>query len=376
MKLLHKIERGRQFVKNNEERHHFSKALYLLFIHSFKTNFMQTKSILIFTAILLQFQVAQAQWTVSGNNTNYALSGRVGIGTTLSDGKLDVRTATGRGIYTESFGQSPSDAAIYARGKTKSVAVYGEGNLSYGIYGFSHYSNGVVGNFTDRKNNYAGYFMGPVFSTASFVVSDRKLKTNISPLENALDYILSLKPKSYRFNTSKYPALNLPQGTHFGLIADELEAIFPTLVRANQSLELEGTSEKVDFKSVNYEELVPILIKGMQEQNELIQKQNDRINQLEARLANGQDTPKIPFQFRISPNPTQSQIVLTPMNASSIGLATVRIYSANGALVRELRLTEVASYYKIDIADLPAGTYRCAVQQGQQESTETFILMH
>ena len=67
-------------------------------------------------------------------------------------------------------------------------------------------------------------------------------------------------------------------------LADELEAIFPTLVRANQSLELDGNSEKVDFKSVNYEELVPILIKGMQEQNELIRAQNERINQLEERI--------------------------------------------------------------------------------------------
>lgn len=335
---------------------------------------MQTKSLLLLTAIILQFQIVQAQWTVSGSNTNYALSGRVGIGTALSDGKLDVRTTTGRGIYTESFGQSPSDAAIYARGKTKSVAVYGEGNLSYGVYGFSYYSNGVVGNFTDRKNNYAGYFMGPVFSTASFVVSDRKLKTNISTLENALDYILSLKPKSYTFNTSKYPTMNLPEGKHFGLLADELEAIFPTLVRANQSLELDGNSEKVDFKSVNYEELVPILIKGMQEQNELIRAQNERINQLEARISKSDPQGTPPFQFRISPNPTQAQIVLTPINANSIGLATVSIYTATGAFLRELRLTEVASYFKIDIADLPAGTYRCSVQQGQQISTETFVV--
>jgi hypothetical protein len=328
-----------------------------------------------FVAItVFHFQATYAQWNVSGINANFTLGGRVGIGTTQSDGKLDVRTNSGRGIYAESFGKLPAESAIYARGKTHSVAVYAEGNLSHGVYGFSYYANGVVGNFVDRKNNYAGYFMGPVFSTASFVVSDRKLKTNIEPLENALDFINSLKPKTYTFNLSKYPMMNLPEGQHFGLLADELETISPTLVRSNQSLDIDPTQEKIEFKSVNYEELIPILIKGMQEQSEIIQLQNERINQLENRLLEKETPISQSLKFKISPNPTSSEIVIGLLNGTSLHSAVIKIYSLSGNLVHDEVVRETSNQHLVNVSTYASGTYYCTITQGDNKSTEKFVV--
>ncbi|MBK8723628.1 MAG: tail fiber domain-containing protein [Saprospiraceae bacterium] len=313
------------------------------------------------------------QWTISNSNAILNTTGKIGVGTNVPDGKLDVRTNSGIGIYTESFGKTPSEAAIYARGKTKSVAVYAESNLNYGIYGFSFYSNGVVGNIIDRKNNYAGYFMGPVFSTASFTVSDRKLKTNIVEMQNALDYIHALKPMSYTFNTAKYPKMNLPTGQHFGLIADELESIFPTLVRENQTLDLDENAEKVQFKSVNYEELIPVLIKGMQEQSEIIKSLNERIAKLENK--NSPSNDKASIKYIISPNPTNVDIKISKENGNLFEKSTIILTNVNGAILKKIEVAGGESELKIDVSNFAVGVYNCTIQSENEQVTNTFIIM-
>ena len=87
--------------------------------------------------------------------------------------------------------------------------------------------------------------------------SDISLKENIKDIAKE-DYekVLQLEPKKY--NLKSDPNKN----EHFGLIAQDLEKLFPELVNMQSS----GNSEK---KHINYLELIPIMIakmKHMQEQ--------------------------------------------------------------------------------------------------------------
>ena len=91
------------------------------------------------------------------------------------------------------------------------------------------------------------YTTGYMFSDLGFLItSDSKFKSNIKNLSDNktehLDKLKMLIPKSYNFKDKK--------DTSFGLIAQEVEKIYPSLVETKE----DGT------KSVNYTELIPLLL--------------------------------------------------------------------------------------------------------------------
>ncbi len=113
--------------------------------------------------------------------------------------------------------------------------------------------------------------------------SDFCLKEDIQPLGNSLQIIKQLQPASYHYKTNdaKYKSMNLATGLHYGLIAQELEKIVPALVKDNLHYSpVDNNVEHFNFKSVNYIEMIPLLIKGMQEQQAIIENLQQQINQL------------------------------------------------------------------------------------------------
>ena len=60
-----------------------------------------------------------------------------------------------------------------------------------------------------------------------FQNSDRRLKTAIHPLADALDGLARLQPVRFRFRAGT----NRPEGEHIGLIAQEVQVVFPELVQ-------------------------------------------------------------------------------------------------------------------------------------------------
>ena len=94
--------------------------------------------------------------------------------------------------------------------------------------------------------------------------SDQRLKHGIRPLAGALAGVLALRGVRYTFRQSEFPALQLPAGEHVGLLAQELEKIYPELV----STDAQG------YKAVNYAQLAPVLIEAIKE----LKAQNDAAN--------------------------------------------------------------------------------------------------
>ena len=74
------------------------------------------------------------------------------------------------------------------------------------------------------------------------VVSDERLKTDLAPMTGALDGIARLRNVSYRYRTGlETPGLTLDTATHYGLIAQDVAAVFPHAVtRVGDYLTLEG----------------------------------------------------------------------------------------------------------------------------------------
>lgn len=124
--------------------------------------------------------------------------------------------------------------------------------------------------------------------------SDRNLKENIQPLENGVSTIMKLRPTSYNFRgDGEYKGLKLSRGLHYGLIAQEVEEVLPSLVKDNKHTYLapaEGAGpnnseektevKNMNYKTMNYTELIPVLIKAVQEQQEEIEKLRKQIESL------------------------------------------------------------------------------------------------
>ena len=90
-------------------------------------------------------------------------------------------------------------------------------------------------------------------NNAGIAWSDRRIKTDIKPIENALDYILSLRPVSYKLKEF--------EGIHYGLIAQEV-------LEGGDPYEIVEQMEN-GYYSISYGKLDGILARAMQELKEL-----------------------------------------------------------------------------------------------------------
>jgi len=95
-------------------------------------------------------------------------------------------------------------------------------------------SNNFTGNYTTATLLYSGS------------LSDRRLKTDIRPITNALQKIRSLRAVSYKMNDDRM---------HLGLIAQEVEGVVPEVV----------TGSPEGIMGIQYGDLVGLLIEGVKE---------------------------------------------------------------------------------------------------------------
>ncbi len=97
--------------------------------------------------------------------------------------------------------------------------------------------------------------------------SDIRLKTEINPIkEEIVDKLLDLEVKEFIFKEDTNKA------KHFGLIAHELEKIYPELVIEKNIKKSDEVVEE-PYKTVNYLELIPLLVCKIQD----LQKQIDNL---------------------------------------------------------------------------------------------------
>jgi hypothetical protein len=125
---------------------------------------------------------------------------------------------------------------------------------------------------TGYKLNVNGntFVTGNILATGeitTYSASDERLKTNIIPLQNATDIISKLNPISFNWN-DRAKELNSAKDdrNNFGLIAQEVEKTLPELVHP-----LYGS-----YKSIDYEQIISILVKSNQELTERIKILEER----------------------------------------------------------------------------------------------------
>jgi len=231
---------------------------------------------------------------------NTYVSGSMGLGTSSPLQKLDVR---GNGYFSSRVGVGTSSPVTSVDVRSGTHITLSKSNPGYILVGDINSSNLALDtNEVTARNNgaastlwlnpFGGHIRmsstssadrvgigtsspvqkldvrGIIIANSYQTHSDRRLKKNIETLENTLDKVMALKPTLYHFRTE-----DDSDSKHFGLIAQELKEVFPEVVKIQEG-NFEGMK---DMHAVKYTELIPVLIKGMQEQQVIIQDLEEKL---------------------------------------------------------------------------------------------------
>ena len=149
---------------------------------------------------------------------------------------------------------------------TAGVKLYGSGALDSSI------ASGNTYHVYDTVNSAFRFYVGVngtihATNTSISAISDKRLKENIKDLETGLKEVLSLKPR--RFDWKDKTSKNVA-----GFIAQEVEEVLPDLIGDYKHSELK------DAKSVRMGDMLPTLVKAIQEQQEQIESLKSEIAKL------------------------------------------------------------------------------------------------
>lgn len=120
---------------------------------------------------------------------------------------------------------------------------------------------------------------GTVYATSTTIsaISDIRFKENVRDLDTGLAEVMALKPRMYDWKEGKGADIKNARG----FIAQEFEQVFPDLIDEWKDPAPEGEEP---YKSVR-QDLIPVLVKAIQEQQALINAQQTVLNQLQADVA-------------------------------------------------------------------------------------------
>lgn len=175
----------------------------------------------------------------------------------LDIGRFDLhfRRVYSRGIHT-------NDNSVNG-GLRINIGSSGGVTADYNFSNFAFYP--VASQVKDLGRN--GNFWRNFYFVSAFTPSDRRLKKDIKTLSKGLETILALQTYEYDYIFDEEETL------HYGFMAQELQKQLPNLVAV-------GDDEQQSL-SINYTEVIPILIKAIQEQQILIEQQATAIEALQ-----------------------------------------------------------------------------------------------
>jgi hypothetical protein len=167
---------------------------------------------------------------------------------------------------TTRFGSAGSGSA-YRPASSGYVFVDGAYPLTFGTTGTERARISAAGGFSVGTTSDPG--AGAIYATGAITAffSDGRLKTVSGKIENALDKVAKLSGVYYTFNdTAKSYGYDSDE-VQVGVLAQDVEAVLPQIVKAAPfDLDEHNNSKSgQNYKTVQYEKLVPLLIEAINE---------------------------------------------------------------------------------------------------------------
>jgi Chaperone of endosialidase/Secretion system C-terminal sorting domain len=296
-----------------------------------------------------------------GLNVVTSGSGIINTNPFSSESSISISGSASSGGYSTT-GISGSASGAFASSGVSGVA-YGATNC-YGISGVAYPSPGQVG--------YAGYFNGSVIANSYTTFSDRNLKKSISTeTNNIIEQIKKLRPVTYNYDNKISPDMVLPNTLQHGFIAQEIQVVFPEVVTEivhpiYKENKIVGTKKVL---GVNYNMLVSILTKAIQEENTQIKNLESRIAELESKLSttlqksaspniNGIESIKDVILNQNTPNPFGGSTTISYSLPANIKNASIAVFDLTGKMLLKFdNIINGKSQVVIDGNKLSSGIY-------------------
>jgi hypothetical protein len=215
-------------------------------------------------------------------------AGNVGIGTNSTSSTLTVGNSAGtipgeitlnptgtsneggQIIFKKSLTGSVNDWTVDQFGTSAANARFRIFNTTE-LNGLLILENGNVGIGTNAPTTRL-YVNGDITANSIAGTSDIRFKTNIRPVENALDKVKGLRGVYYNWNQQAFPEKEFGTQSELGFIAQEVEKVVPEIVTKDKT--------KDEYRSVKYDKLVALLVEAIKEQQKQIDSLKIKVNKL------------------------------------------------------------------------------------------------
>ena len=111
------------------------------------------------------------------------------------------------------------------------------------------------------------YTTNALVTGAISACSDFRYKTQITPMTNALQNIMKMQGVTYYWKTAEFPSKHFSNSLQIGVIAQEVEKVYPQLVFTDTD----------GYKAVDYSKFTPILLEAIKEQQLMIEQQKNEL---------------------------------------------------------------------------------------------------
>lgn len=343
---------------------------------------------------------------VIGGGTINAVN--VGIGTTTPTEKLHIEGENDVAIKAVAGDGNKSSLMLFEG--SDSTGYEFEYDADYGLLflhqrNLSDNNNGTLVSWDETGFMFVTHDMqvdGDLQVNGTFIHSDKRFKKQIKKIDQPLAALQRVNGVSYAFRNKEFAARNFSKDRTLGLIAQEVEKVFPMLVQEDE----EG------YKAVNYDGFIPVLIEATKTQQELIdqqQKENSalktvlkhqsqklvdqqqQINELKGvveKLLAARTAPQktnnhtLPLLQKASlgqnqPNPFNETTLIDYYLPRNVQNAKVQVTTLGGKVVGEVKLPEKGKgKVNIQAYTYPTGTYYYSlIVDGQIIETRKMVLM-
>ncbi|WP_321289131.1 tail fiber domain-containing protein [uncultured Sunxiuqinia sp.] len=181
---------------------------------------------------------------------------------------------------------------------------------------------------------------GDVWSATNIYSSDSTLKSNIENVKSPTQVINKLRGVTYFMKNDK----KTKKTKHSGLLAQEVKAVLPDLVYEDDK----------GVKGIAYVELIPYLIEAIKEQQQVIDEQNDRLENIENNCCNNDGSLKSATLgktdqlnldgtaklYQNAPNPFSTQTTIRFEIPETVGNAQLYICNMTGSLLKNIAINQ------------------------------------
>lgn len=241
--------------------------------------------------------------------------------------------------------------------------------------------------------------LGSIASYGTVIISsDRRLKSDIRPLQSAMDKLSQLNGVSYRkhlpdlhlneidargvtdevkLNTIRCDTLSsndeVGQNENYGFIAQEFREVFPELVREDND----------GYLGIDYISLIPVMVEAMKELREEIDMLKSANEDFELRDKNAmennngmENSIQSATLYQNAPNPFSSETEIRYYIPNNAGQASMLIFDMQGTLKKQMQITAKGNgSLTINASELPAGMYIYSlIVDGKEIDSKRMIL--